>query len=87
VSRRTRIPGMSRKGSVLCILPEIPDDAPEILKNALALRNACATEGRCPSCGTTPDLLFDGHGIGHLTFRHDDDCPALRDDLSYGGQA
>jgi hypothetical protein len=65
---------------MLFVLPSIPDDAPVELKNALALRNRCATEGRCPACGTVPDLEWDEHGLGHLTFRHDEDCPVLRDE-------
>jgi hypothetical protein len=52
------------------VLPSIPDDAPAPLKNALALRNRCATEGRCPAYGVTPDLEWDDDGLGHLTFRH-----------------
>lgn len=78
----SRIPGIYRnRGRTLFVLPSIPDDAHVDLKNALALRNRCATEGRCPVCGTVPELTWDEKGrLGHLTFRHDDDCPVLRDD-------
>jgi hypothetical protein len=75
-----RVPGTYRRDRTLFVLPAIPDDAPTDLKNAIALRNACATEGRCPACGTVPELEFDEHGIGHLTFRHEHGCPVLRDD-------
>jgi hypothetical protein len=77
----SRIPGTyHNRGNVLFVLPSIPDDAPAHAKNALALRNRCATEGRCPACGVVPDLERDGDGILHLVFRHEDDCPVLRDD-------
>lgn len=76
-----RVPGSYRNaGRTLFVLPSIPDDAPDELKNALAIRNACATEGRCPACGSMPDISVDEYGIGHMTFRHDDDCPCLLDD-------
>jgi hypothetical protein len=77
VSRRGRVPGMRK--NVLFVLPSIPDDASDELKNALAIRNTCATEGRCPACGVEPTLDLDAYGIHHLTFRHDDDCPCLLD--------
>lgn len=81
-----RVPGTRRRRRALAVLPSIPDDAPAEMKNALAIRNACLTEGRCPSCGTTPRVTVDRHGFGHLTFEHDDSCPVLRDDGSYGGE-
>jgi hypothetical protein len=82
MSRRpSRIPGTSsRPLRALYLLPEIPDDAPEELKNAIAIRNACATEGRCPSCGARGELTGpDEHGVLHLTFRHENDCGVLSD--------
>ena len=82
MSRRpSRIPGTPAR-RVLMLLAPIPDDAPVELKNALGLRNRCATEGRCPSCGAIPEITWDGNGIGHLTFRHDDDCPVLTDEAA-----
>jgi hypothetical protein len=81
MSRRPRVPGMSsRPLRVLYLLPEIPDGAPEDLKDALAIRNACATSGVCPDCGARGELTGpDGHGFFHLTFRHEDECDVLRD--------
>jgi hypothetical protein len=77
--RRPRIPGTTRPRA-LYVLPAIPDDAPEQLKNALAIRNACAIEGRCPSCGARGELVGpDADGCWHLVFRHEDDCGALLD--------
>ena len=79
--RVRRIPGTFRnRGRTLFVLPEIADDAPDAIKNAVAIRNACATEGRCPACGVVPDLTWQADGIGHLTFQHESHCPCLRDD-------
>ena len=79
-----RVPGTYRKrrSSVLYVLPSIPDDASADLKNALAIRNSCVTEGRCPACGAVPDLDYNQQGIDLLTFRHEKTCPVLRDDGS-----
>lgn len=82
MSRRPRIPGTSsRRLRALYLLAEIPDDAPEDVKNGLAIRNACATEGRCPSCGATGELHADPDmpGVFHLTFRHEDGCGVVCD--------
>lgn len=84
MSRPRRIPGTPRRplGSTLFLLPSIPDDLDERTKNALAIRNACATEGRCPVCGTVGAIEADDElpDVWHITFRHDDDCPVLPDD-------
>jgi hypothetical protein len=79
--KRHRIPGTSsRPRRALYLLPEIPDDAPDQLKNALGIRNACATEGVCPDCGARGEIHGpDEHGIMHLVFRHEDNCCVLRD--------
>lgn len=78
MSRRARIPG-TRRGGVLFVLPSIPDEFDDEMKDALAIRNACATEGRCPSCGATGELELHPsiEGLGRLTFRHQDGCKAL----------
>jgi hypothetical protein len=80
VSRPSRIPGIRRpqRHRVLLVLPTIPDDADTATKNALAARNACATEGRCPICGATagtvtPDDAL--YNVFHLTFEHESGCP------------
>jgi hypothetical protein len=81
MSRPPRIPGTTSKQRTLYLLPPIPDDAPAELKNALAIRNACATEGRCPDCHTHGELTGpDTAGFYHLTFRHEDWCRVLRDE-------
>ncbi len=81
MSKRPRVPGMTRPARVLYVLPPIPDELDPATKNALAIRNAASTTGVCPSCGvrgeqTGPDCL----GIFHLTFRHESWCGALTDD-------
>ena len=85
---RRRVPGThrNRRPSVLYVLPSIPDDAPDEVKDALAIRNACATEGKCPACGAIPELSLDRDGLGWLTFHHQPDCP-VRDDHTYGEDA
>jgi hypothetical protein len=59
--------------------PELHDDAPATIKNAIAVRRVCALTGRCPACGATLEL--DGQPapgtVVHATFHHDDDCPAV----------
>ena len=81
MTRRPRIPGTTSKRT-LFVLPSIPDDAPEELKDAIAIRNACTTEGRCPVCGAIGEVAPDPKyaGIYHITFRHEDFCPVLRDE-------
>ena len=83
MSRRPRIPG-TRKGGALYVLPEIRDDLPSELKNALAIRNACATEGVCPGCGVVGVLEADAkyEGIFHYTFQHEPWCGALTDEAA-----
>ena len=41
---------------MLLLLSEIRDDLPADVKNGLAIRNACAIEGRCPVCHAEPEL-------------------------------
>jgi hypothetical protein len=79
-AKRPRIPG-TRRTNALYLLPEIRDDDPPEVKNGLAIRNACAVEGRCPCCKVvgeiTPDPVLPG--LWHFTFRHEDWCGVLRD--------
>lgn len=78
--KRRRVPGM-RNGRTLYLLPPVPDDAPECVKNALAIRNAASVNGICPSCGARGELNGpDEHGFFHLTFHHEARCGALRDE-------
>jgi hypothetical protein len=80
VTRRPRIPGTSSKRT-LFLLPEIRDDDPPARKNALAVRNACATEGRCPCCRAVGEVTADAKlaGVWHLTFAHEPWCVVLAD--------
>ena len=81
MSRRHHVPGTAGKRT-LFVLPAIPDDATPELKNALAIRNASATEGACPCCGVvgevTPHAQLDW--VWHYTFRHEAWCAALTDE-------
>lgn len=76
MSRGARIPG-TRRRRTLFVLPEIRDSASVELKNAIAARNACATEGRCPICGATGDIHADEQydRVWHIVFEHEDYCP------------
>jgi hypothetical protein len=80
--RRRRVPPTRAARRALFLLPGIPDDADETLKNGLALRNACAVDGRCPDCGAFGelDLEPDEIGVYHLTFRHERTCGVLTDE-------
>ncbi len=64
----TRVPGTYKR--TLYVLPEIPDDAPAELKNALAIRNAASVAERCPDCHARGQLHPDPNvaGLMHLTF-------------------
>ncbi len=67
----------------LHLLPSIPDDAPEVVKNGLAIRNQASASGTCPGCGATVELSgpIRPGTITHAVFRHDDECPALLEGL------
>jgi hypothetical protein len=58
-------------------LPVIPDDAPEDVKNALAIHNSASVDGVCPACGATPIIHLDPRtpGLGVMSFLHANDCP------------
>jgi hypothetical protein len=80
--RRPRVPRTTTgKPRALFVLPEIPDDAPEALKNGLAIRNAANVAGVCPDCGARGEITGpDEHGFMHLTFEHEAGCGAFTDD-------
>jgi len=79
MSRTSRIPGTRRQPpSVLVVLPSILDQADETTKNAIAARNVCATEGRCPICGASPERFHQDdeiESVWHLLFEHEPGCP------------
>jgi hypothetical protein len=56
------------------VLPSIPDDATTTVKNALAARNVCATEGRCPECGCVGHLEPVEPRIFQVNFEHEPGC-------------
>ncbi len=68
-------------GAVLYVLPTIPDDASSTLKDALGVRNAATVSRRC-ACDATGTISGpDSHGIYHLVFEHELDCPATNDNV------
>jgi hypothetical protein len=66
---------------MLYLLPAILDDAPTELKNGLAVRNACAVDGRCPECGAVGEVSRFGALAFRCTFTHEDGCAALLEEL------
>lgn len=76
MTKPSRIPATRR---TLLLLPGIPDDATEDIKNGLAIRNACITEGKCPDCGAEPYFTLDPDGITHLVFEHEYECAVVSD--------
>jgi hypothetical protein len=82
VSARRKQAVVPTPGRTLLVLPAIGDDWSETLKNGLAIRNRCATEGRCPSCGVLGELRADptSTGVYHLTFRHEQSCGVFADE-------
>ncbi len=81
-----RIPGtyrsLLRGGNFLAVLPEIPDDASENVKNALAIRNAATLSGRC-ACGAVAGPIEQVEtGIYMVTMEHENDCPAADENLA-----
>ncbi len=80
MSRAGRPSVRRAKLRALYLLRRIPDDAPTRFKNALAIRNACATSGRCPDCGVRGTVHGpDERGFMHLVFEHVDGCGVLTD--------
>ena len=81
---RRRVPGTRAPRTVL-VFPTIPDDAPVWQKNALAVRNACATEGRCRGCGAVGELRrYQGEPafVAHSSSSTSLGCPTLTDEVA-----
>ena len=79
MTRRSRVPGTYKR--TLYVLPSIPDDLDEETKNALAIRNAASTNGRCPDCGVEAELHRDPESelLFHAVFEHEPTCRSLTD--------
>ena len=70
------------------LLPHIPDDAPDAVREGLARRRITAVEGTCP-CGAR--LVLPNRAARRAAKRagqvldvhveHEDDCPAITDAL------
>jgi hypothetical protein len=73
---------------VAFVLPRIPDDAPEAIREGVARRRITAIDGKCP-CGAQLVLpnraarrkaARTGEQI-RMTVEHEDDCPAVDEAL------
>jgi len=66
---------------MLFVLPAIREDWPSELKNGIAIRNACATEGVCPDCGARGEFSADADNPKHVhvTFQHEPSCAVVTD--------
>lgn len=86
MSRRYRIPGTTARRPTLYALPLIPDDAPDEIKNGLAIRNAASVSGVCPDCGAVPEIRRDSEydRIWHAVFEHGPGCRAITDGVEGG---
>jgi hypothetical protein len=71
-------------GPDLLVTIDIPEDAPHEIREGLARRRLCFTQGRCP-CGavfTRPNraqrrAALAAGTVLHVTIEHEDGCPAI----------
>jgi hypothetical protein len=74
----------------LVLLPAIDDSWSDELKDAIAVQNATFVTGVCPVCRAEAEQYvdLDEPERRHCVWRHDRDCPALRDgELEGGGES
>jgi hypothetical protein len=71
------IPIIIGTATVVAILPVIPDDAPDPVREGLARRRIAIVEGRCP-CGVRIDFstVTPGDVVQSMPLPHRDHCPA-----------
>lgn len=77
-------------GPTIYVLPDIGDDMPARLKDALAIRNVANTTGRCPRCGATAenedgtpfDWVVRPGQVVHAYYRHENYCTADNDSIA-----
>ncbi|QES08825.1 hypothetical protein DEJ44_26500 [Streptomyces venezuelae] len=70
------------------VQPAIPDSAPAVLKDGLAVRRAANVQGWCPDCGARPQMpnrkqrraLAQAGKVIPVLFFHEDGCTCLTDD-------
>ena len=80
MSNRRKFRRSVARGSVVFVLPEIPEDAPARVREGIARRRLVATTGRCP-CGAefrVPNELTPGT-LTMVAVEHEADCPATDD--------
>jgi hypothetical protein len=73
---------------VAYLLPVIPDDAPQQVREGIARRRLAALEDRCPCGGRSPLnratrrwLARQRGKVAYLGFAHETSCPAIDDTL------
>jgi hypothetical protein len=70
---------------VLYVVPAVPDKAPQLIKDGLAMRRTAVLTGRCSGCGaafTLPNRAQRRAGKGRVTSGtvwHESDCLAADD--------
>lgn len=70
-------------GPILYVLPEIREDWPAWVRQAIATRNVATTTGQCPGCGARyqqPNRAERRRLRGlvlHAAVHHEDGCPAI----------
>ena len=69
------------RDDVVCLLPVIPVDAPELVREGIARRRLVALEGRCLCGGQRLFAPGANNQVAYLSFVHEDDCPAVDDIL------
>lgn len=72
--------------STLFVVPVLPDDAPELVREGIARRRLSVINGLCPCGGRRPQLSRaqrreakrrSGADVGSFEVVHEDDCPAI----------
>jgi hypothetical protein len=70
--------------TVAFVLPRIPDDAPEEIREGVARRRITAIDGKCPCGGelVLPNRAARRKAVRtgtpvHMRIEHEDDCPAI----------
>ncbi|NIZ91573.1 hypothetical protein [Kineococcus rubinsiae] len=87
--RHTAHPATVDDEQGLLVLPDVPDDAPEVLREGIARRRITATTGRCrcgavlvmPNRAQRRQAARRGGTFTTVRVEHEDGCPATNDVL------
>jgi hypothetical protein len=66
---------------MLMLIPVAPEDAALELRIAIERRRRSALYGVCPCGAKGSPPAYDYRDVGHVIFRHEDDCPASDESL------